>query len=340
MAKASLNRAPNAGRMSAADSNRTITNVDRKKSAATTTIIQTPSGPSTSLTVTATPPLNIVGNTISIPQATGSVSGYLLASDWTTFNAKMTNPMTTTGDLILGGSGGTPTRLGIGTSTYVLTSNGTTASWQAAGGGGSSGLFAASIVTPPALASFTWLNQGASTAAQGASTAIYMFISDSATNLLSVLYKAPPATPYSIVTFMRATLFQANSQLAGLYFYDHAGSGKLLGFETVAQAPGHFLRVVQITNPTTYNTQVANTPTAPTGLAQGGLWQKIRNDGATLYFDVSTDGVNYHNLYSEAVGAWLTPDSVAWGGFSAVSLGGYYADLSLISWSELNVATL
>jgi hypothetical protein len=40
------------------------------------------------------------------------------------------NPMTTTGDLILGGASGTATRLGIGSNNQVLTSNGTTASWQ------------------------------------------------------------------------------------------------------------------------------------------------------------------------------------------------------------------
>lgn len=48
-----------------------------------------------------------------------------------TWNAKMTNPMTTAGDVILGGSSGTPTRLAIGSNTFVLTSNGTTASWAA-----------------------------------------------------------------------------------------------------------------------------------------------------------------------------------------------------------------
>ena len=40
------------------------------------------------------------------------------------------NPMTSVGDLILVGTAGSATRLGIGTNTYVLTSNGTTASWQ------------------------------------------------------------------------------------------------------------------------------------------------------------------------------------------------------------------
>lgn len=48
----------------------------------------------------------------------------------------ITNPMTTVGDLIVGGASGTPTRLGIGSNTFVLTSNGTTVSWQPSSGGG------------------------------------------------------------------------------------------------------------------------------------------------------------------------------------------------------------
>ncbi len=48
--------------------------------------------------------------------------------------AALTNPMTTKGDVILGDTGGTPTRLGAGTSGNILTSNGAAAfpSWQAA----------------------------------------------------------------------------------------------------------------------------------------------------------------------------------------------------------------
>lgn len=49
------------------------------------------------------------------------------------FNAL--SPVTTTGDLIIGNGTNSATRLGIGTNGYVLTSNGTTASWAAATGG-------------------------------------------------------------------------------------------------------------------------------------------------------------------------------------------------------------
>lgn len=50
----------------------------------------------------------------------------------------MSNPMTTQGDLIVGGSSGTPSRLAAGSSGYVLTSNGAgaTPSWAAASSGG------------------------------------------------------------------------------------------------------------------------------------------------------------------------------------------------------------
>jgi len=43
---------------------------------------------------------------------------------------KVTNPMTTVGDTILGGAAGIPTRLPIGPNGYTLSSNGTTASWN------------------------------------------------------------------------------------------------------------------------------------------------------------------------------------------------------------------
>ena len=65
------------------------------------------------------------------------------------FNAL--SPITTTGDLILGNGTNSATRLAIGANSYVLTSNGTTASWAAASGGGGSGLAWQAVQT----ASFT-----------------------------------------------------------------------------------------------------------------------------------------------------------------------------------------
>lgn len=64
--------------------------------------------------------------------STITISGGVISSSGGGFS----NPMTTEGDIIVGGSSGTPERLGAGTSGYVLTSNGSGSlpSWQASGG--------------------------------------------------------------------------------------------------------------------------------------------------------------------------------------------------------------
>ena len=68
----------------------------------------------------------------ALPIANGG-TGQTTAS--AAFNAL--SPITTTGDLIIGNGTNSATRLAIGANTYVLTSNGTTATWAAGGGGGS-----------------------------------------------------------------------------------------------------------------------------------------------------------------------------------------------------------
>ena len=53
------------------------------------------------------------------------------------------NPMTTEGDIIVGGVAGVPTRLALGAETDVLTAGAATAAWAAGGGGGGGGIWSA-----------------------------------------------------------------------------------------------------------------------------------------------------------------------------------------------------
>jgi hypothetical protein len=70
---------------------------------------------------------NVTGTVAIINGGTGQTTA------GAAFNAL--SPITTTGDLILGNGTNSATRLGIGANNYVLTSNGTTATWAAATGG-------------------------------------------------------------------------------------------------------------------------------------------------------------------------------------------------------------
>lgn len=76
------------------------------------------------------------GNATNIPQLNIDAQGRITGATNVPFSPGMTNPMTNPGDLILGGAAGAPTRLGIGSNGQVLTSNGTTATWQNLAGGG------------------------------------------------------------------------------------------------------------------------------------------------------------------------------------------------------------
>lgn len=77
-------------------------------------------------------------HTVATQAATTSLNGYLSSTDWNTFNGKSdySDPMTTTGDIIYRGAGGT-TRLPIGTAGQVLTVSSGLPAWAAASGGGS-----------------------------------------------------------------------------------------------------------------------------------------------------------------------------------------------------------
>jgi hypothetical protein len=81
------------------------------------------------------------------------------APEWSSDNAGMTNPMTTTGDTIYSSSGSTPARLGIGSTGNVLTVAGGVPTWAAPAAGGGS---------------YTLLNTGG-TALTGASTITVSF---------------------------------------------------------------------------------------------------------------------------------------------------------------------
>jgi hypothetical protein len=82
----------------------------------------------------------------ALPLANGG-TGQTTAS--AAFNAL--SPITSTGDLILGNGTNSATRLAIGASTYVLTSNGTTASWAAPSGGGSGTVTSVAATVPSFL---------------------------------------------------------------------------------------------------------------------------------------------------------------------------------------------
>ena len=256
----------------------------------------------------------------------------------------------TQGDILYRGSSGW-TYLGIGTSGYVLTSQGAAANphWAAAssgspggstqaiqynagsstfggvgpgndgtapvweGGNAVAGINAGVNFIAPTVASFAWVNQNSGSTTQTISGGPILMALPNLSGLnWQGLFLSPPSAPYKVRALVRANNpIPSGTAAAGLYFYDGT---KLEGFEFLAVA-SYLPRVERMTNVTTASATVY-TGVSPSGTSPwySPLWIQLRNDGTDIWFDYSTDGINFINVYDEAVGTFITPTKIGFGG--------------------------
>jgi hypothetical protein len=227
-----------------------------------------------------------------------------------------------------------------GSSGFVLTSAGPTAApiWASAGGG--STFQPSALPNPPALSAFTWVNQGTNTTSNNGNSILITFPSVGGLSW-GILKKTAPSTPWSAACFMKATLnSNGGASVVGLYLYDGT---KLLGMEILDTGSFPVFRVERLNNVTTDNSTVFTQPFANANLLTtspmtGGMYLRWRNDATTLFADYSLDGSNWINVYSEAVGAFVTPTAYGFGGLNDGMTQNQY--LSLQGWLETNSATL
>ncbi len=203
-----------------------------------------------------------------------------------------------------------------------------TAASSGTGGGG---------YTMPALGTFTFVNQGTSTALQSnGSTSPILLTFPSASLNWRGLFVNTPATPYRLRALLlgaAATEGSGTAWVKGLYFYDGT---KLAGIESGGNLAGvgvALTRVQKITNVTTDNSTVTSNYWGMSQ-AHGSFWAQLRDDGTTLYFDTSLDGTNWVNVTSFSRASWMTPTQIGFGSGSVgtgLSISGVSWDVSATS---------
>jgi hypothetical protein len=149
---------------------------------------------------------------------------------------------------------------------------------------------------------------------------------------LNIRRKSAPATPYHIVTMWFPKFFTSQYEIAGLCFLESA-TGKVVTWDY--RAPGTAAteyHVGHYSSPTVLTADAYTSPNAGYIAPTGEQWMRIADDGTTLTFDISTDGKEWMNLYSEARGSYFTtaPDRV---GFHVNPYNQAFG-MTLLNWQE------
>jgi hypothetical protein len=154
-------------------------------------------------------------------------------------------------------------------------------------------------------------------------------------------YRTAPSTPYIITATMfhdtsgiSAANSSSNNASYGIGFRD--GTGKLEVFQFITFSSGCEVTVSKWTNSTTPSSNPfsgsASISNCDPVLKQPTVMQ-IQDDGTTIYFQTSIDGVNFYTLYSESRTSFFGsgPTQVLYG-FYAVSVAAQSVDIGLVSW--------
>lgn len=175
-----------------------------------------------------------------------------------------------------------------------LSLTGTTLS---ASGGSGSGAFHAAL-TAPAVADYTWVNQGGATVTSE-STGFQINAPNALAENLRLLVKAVPASPYTITICTLIEMYFADYPSAGMALYDGT---KVYAF-TLSNNTSPGIRLYRFSNTTTYSALASGRNTQPMTM----VWWRYTRDATNCTFSYSLDGHLWHTFWTEALAAWMTP---------------------------------
>jgi hypothetical protein len=190
-------------------------------------------------------------------QVLAKASGTDLDFVWSADAAGMTNPMTTTADIIYSSSGSTPARLGIGSTDDVLTVAGGVPTWAApASGGKILQVVQGSYSTYTLIASTSYNNTGLSVSItpSSATSKIFVMVAQAA-----LLYRNEASIGASLQLLRDATPILVPGGTS-MHYNIGVGSGSQL--TTANVAPIFYIDEPATTSSTTYKTQGKITTTA------------------------------------------------------------------------------
>lgn len=161
-------------------------------------------------------------------------------------------------------------------------------------GGGGGGLFGPALSAVPTQASTglsTWLNQGSAAVSDTSAGILLTVPAESNADRLRGIYKTAPATPYTVTAL-----------IGGVYFGNPVLSG-------IGWTDGTKIQEIDLRNTGTFQIWVSSWTNSnafaadnATGIPMLGnpAWFRLSDDGTTVLFQISADGINFYTRYSVA----------------------------------------
>lgn len=157
---------------------------------------------------------------------------------------------------------------------------------------------------PPAVGSFTWVNQGGASAATVGSDLVIEAPAGASANL-RLLVISTPATPYTLTVALKPVMFGADFASVGVAWRE-SGTGRLAPWVWAA-ASGYKLQALKYTDTGTYNSLYQEVAYQPVGDA---IWLRAADDGTNRTVSISSDGVNWVQFHQVSRTDFLTADQI------------------------------
>jgi hypothetical protein len=208
----------------------------------------------------------------------------------------------------------------IGDSSITVTPNSPSAGdvqLHATGGGGGGSSYPFTGFTAPSISGWTWMNQGSGTATVNGGVLTLAATGTGGDNI-HYIYESLPSTPWTVIAAVipGVGVTFPNGQSEWSQGISISDGTKLTSFN-VGMGVGSNLQlnaasVTQYNSVTSYNTNSYTLSTTSFPLV---VWLRIKDDGTTRTYSMSSDPTNFgwQQLYSEAHAGFLTPTTV---GFS------------------------
>jgi hypothetical protein len=209
----------------------------------------------------------------------------------------------TNGQLLIGSTGNPPQTQALTAAPGIAITNGSgnitiTANGSEAG----NGLYRRALSATPTSASTgltNWLNQGSAAVSDSAvGVCIDAPTSGVASNVVGRSMAAPSA-PYTIKALVAATRNSTASNGVGIGWYDGTAKLHVISYTTNGNAPP-ILQVNKWNSVTSFN--ASDFTSSPNAFAQP-IWLQLQDDGTTVSFAFSQDGVDFLTVFSVAKSA-------------------------------------